>query len=69
MNLVMPTMLSWVLGGNLDVFKTSDRRPICHLCDKPKYFDEQVYPALIAPHTFTSPHTLLPAVLSSCAHK
>ena len=42
MNLVMPTMLSWVLGGNLNVFKSSDRRPLCHLCDKPKHFDEQV---------------------------
>ena len=43
MNLAMPTMLSWVLGGNLNVFKTSDRKPICYLCDKPKHFDEQVH--------------------------
>ena len=42
MNLVMPTMLSWVLGGNLSVFNASDRRPLCHLCDKPKHFEEQV---------------------------
>ena len=42
MNLVMPTMLSWVLGGNLNVFKASDRKPLCHLCDKPKHFKEQV---------------------------
>ena len=41
MNLVMPYMLSWVLGGNLSVFKASDRRPLCHLCDKPKHFEEQ----------------------------
>ena len=42
MNLAMPTMLSWVLGGNLSVFDGSDRRPLCHLCDKPKHFEEQV---------------------------
>ena len=42
MNLVMPAMLSWVLGGNLRVFKESDRRPLCHINDKPKHFAEQV---------------------------
>jgi zeaxanthin epoxidase len=41
MNLVMPAMLSWVLGGNLRVFKDSDRKPLCHIKDKPKHFAEQ----------------------------
>lgn len=51
MNAVMPTMLSWVLGGNLGVFRNSSRAPLCHLCDKPKHFEEQATPLPIpSPH-------------------
>lgn len=41
MNLVMPYMLSWVLGGNLNAFRSADRNPLCHIHDKPKQFGEQ----------------------------
>ena len=44
MNAAMPAMLSWVLGGNLGVFKDGDRNPLCHLKDKPKHFDPNVRP-------------------------
>lgn len=42
MNLAMPTLLSWVLGGNVKVFSPKDRLPACRITDKPKAFEEQV---------------------------
>lgn len=42
MNAVMPTMLSWVLGGNSQICTTTERNPVCHLNDKPKHFEEYV---------------------------
>lgn len=45
MDLTMPTMLAWVLGGNADKLRFQDRAPHCRLPDKPKTFHEQVLPA------------------------
>jgi hypothetical protein len=42
MDLTMPTMLAWVLGGNANKLRFQDRAPHCRLPDKPKTFDEQV---------------------------
>ena len=42
MNAVMPTMLSWVLGGNTQICTTQQRNLACHLNDKPKHFEEYV---------------------------
>lgn len=42
MNLTMPSVLSWVLGGNVRAFEGSDRWPYCDLEEKPKAFHEQV---------------------------
>lgn len=44
MDLTMPTMLAWVLGGNADKLSFQDRTPHCRLPDKPKTFHEQVSP-------------------------
>lgn len=43
MNLMMPTMLSWVLGGNVGALRNKDRIPHCRVDDKPKAFHEQVW--------------------------
>jgi zeaxanthin epoxidase len=40
MDLTMPAMLAWVLGGNVSNLKGQDRAPHCRLPDKPKTFDE-----------------------------
>ena len=42
MDLTMPTMLAWVLGGNANKLRFQDRAPHCRLPDKPKTFHEQV---------------------------
>ena len=42
MNLTMPSVLSWVLGGNVQAFNGSDRSPYCLLAERPKHFHEQV---------------------------
>ena len=42
MNLMMPTMLGWVLGGNTGALRGADRAPHCRVNDKPKAFHEQV---------------------------
>jgi hypothetical protein len=42
MDLTMPTMLAWVLGGNADKLRFQDRAPHCRLPDKPKTFHEKV---------------------------
>lgn len=42
MDLTMPTMLAWVLGGNANKLRFQDRTPHCRLPDKPKAFHEQV---------------------------
>lgn len=42
MDLTMPTMLAWVLGGNVNQLRFQDRVPHCRLPDKPKTFDESV---------------------------
>ena len=42
MNLTMPTVLSWVLGGNVSAFEGSDRNPYCTISERPKEFHEQV---------------------------
>ena len=44
MDLTMPTMLAWVLGGNANKLRFQDRAPHCRLPDKPKTFHEQVLP-------------------------
>ena len=44
MNLTMPTMLSWVLGGNIGALRESSRAPMCRLSDAPKAFKEAVRP-------------------------
>ena len=41
MNLMMPTMLGWVLGGNIGALRTADRVPSCRLGDAPKAFHER----------------------------
>ncbi|BDA47131.1 Zeaxanthin epoxidase, chloroplastic [Coccomyxa sp. Obi] len=41
MNLMMPTMLGWVLGGNTGALRGADRAPHCRVNDKPKAFHEQ----------------------------
>lgn len=41
MNLTMPGVLSWVLGGNADKLTTEDRKPYCRMSDKPKAFNEK----------------------------
>ncbi|KAK9843651.1 hypothetical protein WJX81_001154 [Elliptochloris bilobata] len=40
MNLTMPTMLGWVLGGNVSALSRSARVPFCRVSDKPKAFCE-----------------------------
>lgn len=43
MNAAMPTMLGWVLGGNLGMLTDNSARPsCCHLNDKPNAFPESV---------------------------
>ena len=42
MDLTMPGVLAWVLGGNADKLRFEDRAPHCRLPDKPKTFDESV---------------------------
>ena len=42
MDLTMPTMLAWVLGGNANKLRFQDRAPHCRLPDMPKTFHEQV---------------------------
>lgn len=42
MNLTMPTMLGWVLGGNTSALARSARVPFCRVGDKPKAFCESV---------------------------
>ena len=41
MNLMMPSMLGWVLGGNTGALRTADRVPSCRLGDAPKAFHER----------------------------
>ena len=48
MNLTMPTMLGWVLGGNTSALARSARVPFCRVGDKPKAFCESVRGARIA---------------------
>eukprot|EP00884_Botryococcus_braunii_P011805 jgi/Botrbrau1/20625/Bobra.113_1s0050.1 len=43
MNIAMPALLSWVLGGNVNVFNPKDRLPACRIGDKPKAFEEQEF--------------------------
>ena len=51
MNLTMPTMLSWVLGGNTSALARSARVPFCRIGDKPKAFCESVRGAgMLAAH-------------------
>ena len=50
MNMMMPTMLGWVLGGNTSALRGADRAPHCRVGDKPKAFHEQVPPC--APRSF-----------------
>ena len=46
MNMMMPTMLGWVLGGNTSALRGADRAPHCRVGDKPKAFHEQVPPCV-----------------------
>ena len=41
-NLTMPSVLSWVLGGNTRALDTSERYPYCLLDERPKHFCEAV---------------------------
>jgi len=43
MDLTMPAVLSWVLGGNVGAFKDADRASHCRIDDKPKAFDEKMF--------------------------
>ena len=45
MNLAMPSMLGWVLGGNIQNLKQEDRLPYCNLNEQPKGFDQAVSPS------------------------
>ena len=45
MDLTMPAVLGWVLGGNVSAFKSADRKSHCRIDDKPKAFKESVRPA------------------------
>jgi len=40
MDLTMPGVLSWVLGGNVNALSYEDRAPHCRIPDKPKAFAE-----------------------------
>lgn len=42
MDLTMPAVLAWVLGGNADKLSFEDRAPHCRIPDKPKTFHESV---------------------------
>ena len=42
MNAAMPSMLSWVLGGNGTVIKNQERAVCCHIDDKPQAFPTEV---------------------------
>jgi len=42
MDLTMPAVLGWVLGGNVSAFKSADRKSSCRIDDKPKAFKESV---------------------------
>lgn len=42
MDLTMPGVLSWVLGGNVNALSYEDRAPHCRIPDKPKAFAESV---------------------------
>ena len=42
MDLTMPAVLGWVLGGNVGAFKRADRKAYCRIDDKPKAFQESV---------------------------
>jgi hypothetical protein len=42
MDVAMPTMLSWVLGGNVGNVEVEDRVGFCRITDKPQAFDERV---------------------------
>ena len=42
MNLTFPTVLGWVLGGNISNLRDSDRMPRCDLDEAPKGFHESV---------------------------
>ena len=42
MDLTMPAVLGWVLGGNVGAFKSADRKACCRINDKPKAFQESV---------------------------
>ena len=45
MNAAMPSMLSWVLGGNGTVAKNQERAICCHIDDKPNAFPTEVIAA------------------------
>lgn len=51
MDMTMPAVLSWVLGGNVGAFKDADRASHCRIADKPKNFDQSV-------SIYTSCHTI-----------
>ena len=42
MNLTFPSVLGWVLGGNISNLRDSDRMPHCDLDEAPKGFHESV---------------------------
>jgi zeaxanthin epoxidase len=48
MNAAMPSMLGWVLGGNVDALKTGDRADACRLGDVPSGFREADFPRFLA---------------------
>ena len=43
MNMMMPMMLGWVLGGNISQLRRTDRIPACRLGDAPKAFREREF--------------------------
>jgi len=48
MGLTMPSVLGWVLGGNLSNLKVTDRPQYCRLSDKPQGFDAKDFPMFMA---------------------
>lgn len=48
MLLTMPTVLGWVLGGNMSNVKVEDRPAYCRLTDKPRGFDAADFPMFMA---------------------
>ena len=65
MNLAMPTMLGWVLGGNIQNLSPEDRLPYCNIEEAPKAFDQSVRPLLLGSASTRAVQSCKVAVLVS----